>query len=309
MVRWFAHRVQRPEIKINHALVIIGDPGVGKDTLLEPVKYGIGAHNFGEVSPRQMQGDFNGYLRSVILRVNEVHDLGDINRYHFYEQMKSYLASPPDMLRCNEKYVKEHYILNLVGVIFTSNHKTTGIYLPADDRRHYVLWTPLLITDFSEEYWKDLWDWYDNEGGKAHVAQYLKAPPPKTRAFWDIVGANMAPEDAELADCIDELARDQPDKVRLNAVTIEMVKRKASTEFYKWLADRKNTRNIPHRFEQCGYTAVRNPDNKQGLWSIGSVRQMVFAKKELSLREQIAAAQALINPPKNPRPKIGELDM
>jgi hypothetical protein len=73
MVRWFAHRVQRPEIKINHALVIIGDPGVGKDTLLEPVKYGIGAHNFGEVSPRQMQGDFNGYLRSVILRVNEVH--------------------------------------------------------------------------------------------------------------------------------------------------------------------------------------------------------------------------------------------
>jgi hypothetical protein len=32
-----------------------------------------------------------------------------------------------------------------------------------------------------------------------------KAPPPKTPAFWDIVDANRAPEDAELADILDRL--------------------------------------------------------------------------------------------------------
>jgi hypothetical protein len=32
-----------------------------------------------------------------------------------------------------------------------------------------------------------------------------KAPPPKTPAFWDIVNANIAPEDAEIADAIDAL--------------------------------------------------------------------------------------------------------
>jgi len=63
MIKWFAHRVQKPQDKINHAQVLIGHPGVGKDTLLEPVKYAIGRSNFGEVSPRQMQGDFTGFLR------------------------------------------------------------------------------------------------------------------------------------------------------------------------------------------------------------------------------------------------------
>ena len=33
-----------------------------------------------------------------------------------------------------------------------------------------------------------------------------KAPPPKTPAFWDIVDASRAPEDAELADVIDALS-------------------------------------------------------------------------------------------------------
>jgi hypothetical protein len=32
-----------------------------------------------------------------------------------------------------------------------------------------------------------------------------EAPPPKTAAFWDIVDANRAPEDAELADTLDRL--------------------------------------------------------------------------------------------------------
>jgi hypothetical protein len=26
------------------------------------------------------------------------------------------------------------------GVIFTSNHKTDGLFLPPDDRRHFVAW-------------------------------------------------------------------------------------------------------------------------------------------------------------------------
>ena len=235
----------------------------------------------------------------MILRINEVHDLGDINRYAFYEQMKTYLASPPDMLRCNEKYVKEHYILNLVGVIFTSNHKTTGIYLPKDDRRHYVLYTALVETDFPDGYWDKLWNWYTDESGNRHVAQYLrtldisnwnpKASPPKTNAFWDIVGASMAPEDAELADCIDALAAT---KQNIDAVTVDMVKNSASEQFRKWLDDPRNRRSILHRFEQCGYTTVRNPNSQQGLWRIrGGARQMIFVRKELTLREQLEAAQ------------------
>jgi len=38
IVCYLAHRVQHPEDKINHAIVLSGEPGIGKDTLLEPVK-------------------------------------------------------------------------------------------------------------------------------------------------------------------------------------------------------------------------------------------------------------------------------
>src|SRR5262249_26513815 len=37
IIVWLAHRVQRPGEKINHALVLGGLQGIGKDTLLEPV--------------------------------------------------------------------------------------------------------------------------------------------------------------------------------------------------------------------------------------------------------------------------------
>jgi hypothetical protein len=55
--------------------------------------------------------------------------------------MKIYTASPPDVLRVNEKFLREHYVLNCTGVIITTNHRLDGMYLPADDRRHYVAWS------------------------------------------------------------------------------------------------------------------------------------------------------------------------
>ena len=248
IVKWLAHRRQRPQDKINHALVLGGSQGIGKDTLLEPVKYAVGPWNFSEVSPQQMSGRFNGFLRSVILRVNEARDLGDTNRYQFYDHMKTYTAAPPDVLRVDEKHLREHNILNCCGVIITTNHKADGIYLPADDRRHFVAWSDRTKDYFTPSYWNNLWDWYAC-GGIEHVVAFLaklditgfdpKAPPPKTAAFWDIVDANRAPEDAELADVLDNLLN--PD-----ATTIIRISNAATGDFGIWIADRKNRRAIPH---------------------------------------------------------------
>lgn len=92
IVRWLAHRVQRPGEKINHALVLGGAQGIGKDTILEPVKHAVGPWNFVEVSPSHLLGRFNGFVKSVILRISEARDLGDVDRYSFYDHTKS---TPP----------------------------------------------------------------------------------------------------------------------------------------------------------------------------------------------------------------------
>jgi hypothetical protein len=61
MLAWLAHRRQRPHEKINHALVLGGSQGIGKDTLLEPIKQGVGPWNFAEVSPQDILGEWNGF--------------------------------------------------------------------------------------------------------------------------------------------------------------------------------------------------------------------------------------------------------
>ena len=174
---------------------------------MEPVKHAVGPWNFKEVSPGQMLGRFNAFVKSVILRVSEARDLGDVNRYQFYDHMKVYAAAPPDVLRVDQKHLQEHSAFNCCGVIITTNYKTDGIYLPGNDRRHFVAWSDLTEKDFGENYWNRLWQWYEAGGGFGHVTAYLaqldisefdpKAPPPKTPAFWAIVDASRAPEDAE----------------------------------------------------------------------------------------------------------------
>ena len=96
IVKWLAHRVQRAEEKINHALVLGGAQGIGKDTLLEPVKRSVGPWNTFEISPQHLLGRFNGFAKAVILRINEARDLGEMNRYQFYDHAKAYTATPPD---------------------------------------------------------------------------------------------------------------------------------------------------------------------------------------------------------------------
>ena len=297
IIAWFAHRVQRPAEKINHALMLGRQSGHRKDTLIEPVRCAVGPWNFSDISPQQLLGRFNGFVKSVILRLNEARDLGDYDRYALYEHIKPFTAAPPDTLRVDEKNLREYTVVNCVGVVITTNNRTDGIYLPADDRRHFVAWSPLSKDDFPPDYWRRLWKWYDN-GGFGHVAAYLseldlstfdpKAPPPKTPAFWSIVDANRSPEEAEFADLLDDLGNPP-------ALTLGRIQGRADGDFGDWIKDRKNRRAIPHRMERCGYVPVRNPDAEDGLWKVGGKRQAIYATASLDLADHLRAARDLIN--------------
>jgi hypothetical protein len=293
---WCAHRVQRPYEKINHAIVCGGAQGIGKDTIFEPLKYAVGPWNFAEIGPAHLLGRFNGFAKAIVVRVSEARDLGDVDRFKFYEHLKTYTAAPPDVIRCDEKHIREHYVFNVCGVIITTNYKTGGMYLPADDRRHFVAWSDQTAKDFASDYFQNLYRWFKEEGCR-HVAAYLtkrdisrfdaKAPPPKTPAFWSIVDANRAPEDRELADALEKLGT--PD-----AVTVAMAANAAGGDFGQWLRDRRNSRQIPHRFEAAGYVAVRNEaDKRDGLWKVDGARVVIYAIKTLSIRDQIVAAEQL----------------
>jgi len=199
------------------------------------------------------------------------------------------------VLRGDEKNLLQYSVLNCCAVTITTDHETDGIYLPADDRRHFVAWSDLTKDDFAASYWSDLWGFYA-DGGNRHVAAFLadldlsgfdpKAPPPKTAAFWDIVDASRAPEDAELADVLDDLGNPP-------ATTLSRIFARAPERFQEWLRDRKNSRAIPHRLEKCGYVNIRNDVAKDGLWRLDGRRQAIYARIDFSIRERLAAAKQL----------------
>jgi hypothetical protein len=207
--------------------------------------------------------------------------------------------------------MQEFYVKNVCGVIFTSNYRD-GLYLPEDDRRHDVLWTERVAADFGDGYWNKLWGWYRN-GGFEHVAAYLMArdiskfdpaaPPPKGPAFWAMVAASAAPENSEFGDLLDCVVHSKmynddgsipKEPIWPDAVTLSQVRKYADDDMKHWIDDRKNRRSIPHRFAACGYVPVRNVTRQEGNWIVLNKRQVIYAKKELSLRARYAAAEALI---------------
>jgi hypothetical protein len=313
-IDFLAHRRQRPEEKINHAIILGGAFGIGKDTLLEGARYAVGPWNFKEISPHEVFQPFNEYVRAVILRVSEARDHGEhgkFDRFQFFERMKALLVTPPDVIRVNEKFIRQYYTFNRVGVIVTANRKDS-FYLPADDRRHYVAWSTLKGNHAAAEYWSDFYRWYEG-GGYGHVAAYLeerdissfnpKAPPEKTTTFWEIVAINRVPEDAELMDAVESLGKkeENPDgtvTVTLpKAITLHQVANAVSENagtFFEFLTDRKNNRVVHYRMAECGYAPIRYKHRDDGLWTIGPKRHVIYTLANLTVSEQYKAAEALV---------------
>jgi hypothetical protein len=302
--KWCAHRRQKPGEKINHALVLGSEEqGIGKDALFVPVGEAVGLWNCDCINPQKFIRQFNAYLRKVLLLISEAKDLGEVNRYQFYDHIKSYVTTPPNMIKIDEKHIREHNVKNCVGIAITTNYKTNGMFLPPEDRRHYIAWSDRTPADFAPGYWNKLFGWYETEGNR-HVTAFLdaydlskfdpKAEPPKTRAFWEIVDANRAAQDAELADIIDRIG--SPPAVTIADITINAPMGAAGDKVRDWFEDPKNQRIVPVKMGSCDYSPLRKPGRKDGYWLVGTdplkkTRKVIYTRKNASLRDQIEAAE------------------
>jgi hypothetical protein len=304
IIAWLASRVQRPEIMINHALLLGGAPRIGKDTLLEAVVKTVGEWNFRSIKLNDLVAKNNDYLQTIILRVNEARDVGEqgtVDRYRLYDHIKDTLTSPPSTLRVNIKYVPEFEIMKCLGMVITTNHRD-AFYLPPDDRRFFVAFSERRGEEFPAAYWNEFWGWYQ-AGGFEHVAAYLftydmsnfdpKAEPPKTDAFWTMVSMDRAGEHGEIADAIDQL-KDKNGQ-RPEALTLDQLSVVAPA--LESLRDRFKRTRIRRRLEDNGYVVVVNPDAKKsdGLWAIKGRRQTIYARIELDTKQRLTAAKDLVD--------------
>ena len=187
-----AHKVQWPGLKINHAILMGGNPGSGKDSLFAPFFWAIGGAaktNCSLVKNEDLTSQWGYALECEVMEIAELRQTEAKDRRALENTLKPIIAAPPEYLPINRKGLHPYMALNRILVIAFSNERA-AITLSIDDRRFFCLWadTPRL----SEADAVDLWNWYQHRNGFQHVAHYLhtrdvsafnpSAPPPMTEA-------------------------------------------------------------------------------------------------------------------------------
>lgn len=307
-----AHKVRFPGVKINHGIIMgSDDQGIGKDSLIEPVVQILGEWNVREVTAMQsMDEKFNPHLEGLMCRISEANDLGEDNKYQFYQRRKTWMVTPPKVFSVADKHVKAHPVINVVLVLISTNDKA-AIYIDPKDRRDYVAWSDRRQSDFTKEFFTELHAWYDN-GGVEHVNAYLrsidlsdfdpKAPPPKTAAWLEIVNADQSTQTTELDDLIDYL-HEQSDDERPAVFTIAELIRAAAhpdargrfDDALEMLQDKRQAKALSHKLARSGYKPVLNDaDTTKGLWRVGGRRVVIYGRADLPMGDRLDAAGKLV---------------
>lgn len=186
-----AFKVQNPGIKINHALLIGGAQGAGKDSMIAPLLYAIGGENktnCTSVETTELTQPWGYFLENEVIIFNELRQTEAIDRRALENRLKPILAAPPELLTVQRKGAHPVQVLNQALVLAMTNFRD-AIAIPTEDRRWFVLWTdaPRMAEADAAALWR-----YFRAGGLQAGAAYLRqrdvsafnpgATPPWTEA-------------------------------------------------------------------------------------------------------------------------------
>jgi hypothetical protein len=205
-----AHKVQFPTHKINHAILMGGNHGSGKDTLFAPFFWAIGGEakaNCSLVKNEDLNSQWGYALECEVMEIAELRQAEAKDRRALENTLKPIIAAPPELLMVNRKGMHPYMALNRVFVIAFSNERV-AISLPSEDRRWFVLWCA--APKLPEAQAVSLWNWYQHRAGFEAVAHYLhsrdvsawnpSAPPPMTEAKLIMVEHGMSTAESFLVD-------------------------------------------------------------------------------------------------------------
>ena len=186
-----AYKLQNPNRKINHAVLHIGHPGSGKDTMWQPFLWAIGGASLANVSivrNEEITSQWGYALEAEVMVFEELRQAEAKDRRALENHLKPIIAAPPEYLQVNRKGLHPYQSLNRIFVLAFSNERVP-LSLPSDDRRWFVTYSE--APRMTETQGRAIWDWYA-AGGVAVAANWLAqrsvadfnpgAAPPETEA-------------------------------------------------------------------------------------------------------------------------------
>jgi hypothetical protein len=217
IIKFMAYTLQKPEKKINHALVLGGREGIGKDFLLYPLMKAM-ANNSKIINGEELLSEFHDFLLSTKhLHINEVEHGDHRDSQRVSGKLKAILTAPPDTIRVNQKNIKPIQVRNIVNVTMTTNSPHPIKMQDGLSRRYYALWSDLRVRDGNSfemypewrDYWEKAWTWMDKQENLSACIYYLRKvvdvsgfnaaeAPPMTDYLRDIQEISKSPAEATI---------------------------------------------------------------------------------------------------------------
>lgn len=227
LLDWMAWIVQRPELKINHQVLMAGTARVGKDLFWAPF-FRYWENNTTTISPRELHSDYNGFLvNAKVIQVQEIAEFSMQNRNSrrkdLENELRALFAAPPEKLMVNEKYRAPFMIDNVSQFIMFSNERHP-ISIRQEDGRYFCLWCD--VQPKPDAYYKRYVNWMDNGGAEAlmhwlmhrDVSEFnYSGKAPKTAYQEDIMEMSRPFADAY----VEELTEDMEGPFAIDLVTPE----------------------------------------------------------------------------------------
>jgi len=208
-----AYKRQHPSVKINHAILLIGDPGIGKDSFYAPFLYSIGGRaqrNAHIAKGDEFSSQFTYGLENEVIVLNELRQPEGKDRRAMENHLKPIIAAPPDFLTINRKGLHPYQAANKLLVLAGSNFDVP-ISLPSDDRRWFVVKSR--AAPMGDDAGRAFWAWLKSTGFDA-VAAWLQARdvsafnpgarPPMTEAKALMIEQGLSGAEAYLLEQISE---------------------------------------------------------------------------------------------------------
>jgi hypothetical protein len=195
VLRWLAHLVQHPAIKMHVSLVFWSlQEGVGKNLLFECMTSIIGATHSTVIAQSDLADDFNSWANCKVLVIGD--EVSNSDRRQDIDKLKGLVTGAT--CRINEKFQAKRLVPNLLNFIFLSN-SNDALFVGDTDRRYFV-WEAT-SGRLSDANIAKFLKWRDN-GGLAALLHFLlhfdisgfnpKAPAPMTEAKQQMVQDNRS---------------------------------------------------------------------------------------------------------------------
>lgn len=278
-----AHALQKPHEKVQHCIAMAGRQGIGKDSLLVPIRMGVGVHNTAEIGPDDIMDKHNEYVKSVLLMVNEVKSQkDDYYARDFYATLKPLTASPPEMLPMSVKYQNRIFVRNIVRVILTMNN-LLDLQIEEDDRRFFVMHSHHPAGKekgaFPEGYFEHFHQYLQNGGSAAVIDKLLSRdlsgfmpgnPPPETESKRLILENSSDVKRSVIDDVLERFLMEFDAEVIFLTDLLTLIEENAFFDDAKKAANALKSKSLNYRMMDRGWEAVTNPNGQR--WTRGKYR-------------------------------------